>query len=293
MKLKPLFKWTGGKNKMKAKYGDTFFPDSKYDTFIDCFYGAGAVSHWILEKKPDTKFIINDHNSEMVKLYKTLRDYPDEFIDASLKLQEGHLSINTIEDRKAFYNYHKLRHCQEYENLTDIEEAAALYYMLRVNFNGWWKIYNYSNGRYATPPGTMTEKKPFMDVQNLKNTSKFFKEQCTILSGDFENVRPYVTDTSYVYFDPPYRDSTTNYTDDGFNENDQIRLCNFFKECTQKGALSALSNKEIGDGFFETHLGEYNLHKMEVKYSAGRGDTINKVQEILVTNFKNIPNTLF
>ena len=77
-----------------------FFPDSKYDTFIDCFYGAGAVSHWILEKKPDTKFIINDHNSEMVKLYKTLRDYPDEFIDASLKLQEGHLSINTIEDRK-------------------------------------------------------------------------------------------------------------------------------------------------------------------------------------------------
>lgn len=294
--MKPLFKWTGGKNKMKTKYDGLFFPDFEYKRFIDCFYGAGAITHWVQDNcSNDVEFVINDFNTEMVEIYLMLRDNKDDFIDKTIELQKKYLAIDGYEKRKDFYTDLKMKHINEYEEMGRLETAVNLHFMMKINFNGWWKIYNYSNGRYATPPGLLDHKDNFIDIKNLKETSEFFKERCTILSGDFEVVRPFVNDKTWVYFDPPYRDSTTEYTDDGFGEEEQIRLCDFFKECVNKGAVASLSNKEIGDGFFETHLGDFNLHKMDVKYTAGRGITLNKVQEILVSSYepqktKNLEN---
>lgn len=289
MKLKPLFKWTGGKNRMRDKYDGLFLPTRKFSRFIDCFYGAGAVSHWVLDEFPDTEFIINDFNTEMIELYRVLAKQPDDFIDKTVKLEEKFLTIDGTQPRKDFYNELKMAHINDYEQQGELITAVNLHFMMKINFNGWWKIYNYSNGRYATPPGVVDKKKAFIDIENLRNTSEFLREQCIILNGDFEVVRPYVNKDSFVYFDPPYRDSTTEYTDDGFDESDQIRLCNFFKECVNEhGAICSLSNKEIGDGFFEEHLDQYNLHKMGVKYTAGRGTTTNDVQEILVTSYESM-----
>ena len=203
-----------------------------------------------------------------------------------------HKFIKEVKNRKDFYNVLKMKHINEYEEQGRLQTAVNLHFMMKTNFNGWWKIYNYSNGRYATPPGVMEQKKKFIDIQNLKNTANFFKERCTIVNGDFDLVRPYVNEKTWVYFDPPYRDSTTEYTDDGFNEKDQIRLCEFFKECVDKGAFAALSNKEIGDGFFEDNLGDFYLNKMDVKYTAGRGTTLNKVMEILVTSYDATENKI-
>lgn len=287
--LKPLFKWTGGKNRMRQKYEDIFWPDRSFDRFIDCFYGAGAISHWVHERYPNTEFVINDFNSEMVSIYKQLALHPDDFIDMTLRLCEEFNAIEGKENRKSFYNKLKMAHIQDYEKNGELRTGVNLHWMMKNNFNGWWKIYSYSNGRYATPPGVMNDCS--VDVANLKNTAKFLKDQCTILTGDFEGVSPYVSSTSFVYFDPPYRDSTTNYTDDGFNEFDQERLCAFFDKAVNKGAVASLSNKEIGDGFFEKHLGKYNIHKMPVKYTAGRGTTTNDVQEVLVTSYEPVTQT--
>jgi DNA adenine methylase len=271
---------------MKDKYVDIFFPEKKFDTFIDCFFGAGAISHWILDRYPETNFIINDFNTELIQLYRTLATEPEKFIEKTKDIEHEYISQPSDEERKKFYNVLKMRHVNDFSSMSDVDIAAGLFFMLKTNFNGWWKIYGYSNGRYATPPGVMKHTKPFIDYENVKNNAEFLATKCTILNGDFEGVRPHVTDSSFVYFDPPYRDSTTHYTEDGFNDEDQIRLCKFFDECSKKGALAALSNKEIGDGFFESHLGGYSLNKMDVKYTAGRGTTTNSVAEILVTNFK-------
>ena len=35
--MKPLFKWTGGKNRMFDYYAPHFFPTDDFDTFVDSF----------------------------------------------------------------------------------------------------------------------------------------------------------------------------------------------------------------------------------------------------------------
>ena len=220
-------------------------------------------------------------------MYKTLRDESVKVIEECLMHQNIHLSEPDREKRKEYYVKLKDRYCMRDgtpHGFTAAEEAAALLYMLKVNFIGWWKAYNYAHGRYSPPPGLLTQKRDFMDEENLWAHAKFFQYKCEIQNVDFQLVDD-IDDTCFVYLDPPYRDSSTTYTNDGFDEHDQIRLCEYFKECDAIGAKVALSNKEVGDGFFNDHLGKYNLNIFDAKYTAGRGTAVNKVQEILVTNY--------
>jgi DNA adenine methylase len=296
--LKPLFKWTGGKTKMRHLYKNDFFPEQGFNKFIDCFYGGGSISHWVLEKYPNTEFIINDQNTELIQMYEVIRDNYDDFMTEVQLLETQYLKILTpfskqvkynttqqYKDRHVYYNKVKMDYINGQQTLGRIKESAYLYFLMKTSFNGWWKIYSYSKGRYATPAGLLSEKTNFIDPILVKQHSEFFKNKCTILNGDFEIVKPYIDENTYVYFDPPYRDSSTAYTTQGFNDAEQIRLCNFFKYIDSIGAKTSLSNKEIGDGFFYLHLGQFDIKIYNVLYTAGRGVTTNKVQECLVRNF--------
>ena len=269
---------------MKNKYGYNFYPETDFKIFVDAFYGGGAVTHWVADKYPNVEFVINDQNTELVNLYKTLRDEPESFYDVVSQLEFDYL-LTDAEDkvaRKAYYNRIKMQYI-EAKNF----DAAMLYFLMKTSFNGWWKVYNYSNGRYSTPPGTVHHTKPFIDFDLLKETSKFFNERVLQINNfDFQRHAEFADSDTYYYFDPPYRDSTTVYTDDGFDDTDQIRLCDFMQYCDMHGAAVSMSNKDVGDGFWEHHLGNMEILEYDVKYTAGRGTTVNEVKEVLIRNFK-------
>ena len=84
---KPLFKWTGGKTKMRQLYEPYFWPERTFTRFIDAFYGGGSMSHWVLERYPDTEFVINDQNRELVQMYEVIRDHPDDFLTECQRLE--------------------------------------------------------------------------------------------------------------------------------------------------------------------------------------------------------------
>lgn len=70
-----------------------------------------------------------------------------------------------------------------------------------------------------------------------------------ITHGDFANVEQYVDDSTFVYLDPPYRplnntSSFTSYSSNGFDDNEQIRLANFFDILNEKRAKLMLSNSD-------------------------------------------------
>ena len=56
--------------------------------------------------------------------------------------------------------------------------------------------------------------------------------------------------------------------------------------CDMHGAAVSMSNKDIGDGFWEHQLGNMEILEYDVKYTAGRGTTVNEVKEVLIRNFK-------
>ena len=96
---------------------------------------------------------------------------------------------------------------------------------------------------------------------------------------------------SFIYMDPPYRplnktSSFTNYSKEGFDDNDQIRLAKYYNKIDKKGAYLMLSNSSTPDGFFEKLYKNYNIqtvlaNRMINCNANGRG----KINELIITNY--------
>ena len=68
--MKPLFMWAGGKNKMLAKYEkEGCLPDS-FTSYIEPFFGGGAMFIWAYKKNPKANFFINDINPHIMEIYR-------------------------------------------------------------------------------------------------------------------------------------------------------------------------------------------------------------------------------
>lgn len=278
---KPLFKWTGGKGRLLQKYTDLdFFPDSsEFDTFVDLFAGGGAVTCWVADKYPDKKLIFNDLNIEMMNLYMQIRDNWKEFSDHYKRVSE--VFLNTSQDkRKALYNCYKKRYAWNYKWLSEAEIAANLLVMLKTNFNGIWQGYIMYGGRYSTPPGHINYKESLF---NISNVEQFRDVLCraTLYNRSFEEVP--IPENSWVFADPPYRDTKKMYSDQ-FDDELQVKLANFL---TTKDCLYAESNKEIGDGFWQELFPTENINFLDHKYTCGHGGAVNPVTEVLIKNYNN------
>ena len=127
------------------------------------------------------------------------------------------------------------------------------------------------------------------DVSTLLKTTE-------ILVGDFTQCREFVDDTTFVYFDPPYRPLNsssffTSYSKNGFYDKDQVRLKEFFKELDGVGAKIMLSNSDPknekpDDSFFDDLYSDYYIERVPAKRminsnGAGRGN----INELIITNY--------
>lgn len=91
--MKPIIKYRGGKSK-EIKYFEKYIP-KEYNTYIEPFFGGGAVFFYLEPKKS----IINDINKPLMSFYK----------DLSLNYQEIKNELKNLEEiyainRKDFEN---------------------------------------------------------------------------------------------------------------------------------------------------------------------------------------------
>ena len=277
--VKPLFKWTGGKGRLLQKYTDlNFFPDpSQFDTFVDLFFGAGAVSCWVADKYPDKNLIINDLNSEMMLINMQMRNNWKEFRDHYLRISE--VFLNTPQDRrKALYNCYKKRYAWNYQWLSEAELAANLLVMMKTNFNGIWQSYIMYGRRYSTPPGHINYKSSIFDINKVEQFRDMLC-RATVYNRSFEDVP--IPPNSWVFADPPYRDTKKMYSDQ-FTDELQSELAAHLQS---QDCLYAESNKEIGDGFWSSHFTDAQIHFLDHKYTCGHGAAVNPVTEVLIKNY--------
>lgn len=280
---RPLFKWSGGKQKLLARYENlNFFPDpSKFDTFVDLFFGAGAVTLWVAERYPDKKIIINDYNTELTTMYRHMRDDWDEFVYYYQRTYNTFLGT-PIDRRKALYNCYKKRYCWRYEQMNPIEVSANLLTMMKVNFNGIWLTYKKYGRRYSTAPGHINYKPTVFDVSEVEKFRDVL-QRCTLINKSFEEVE--IPKNSWVYADPPYRETCDTQYAGTFNDEKQILLADILKRVERENGIYCTSNKDLGDGFFEDLFPIENIHKVPNKFTCGHGGAINEVTEVLIKNY--------
>lgn len=275
-KLKPFTKWVGGKRQLIPTLIEIL--PSNFKTYYEPFVGGGALFFELAPKKA----VINDNNEELILAYKVIQSNVDDLI--------AELRKHRDKNSKDYYlNLRSADRDGRIEQMSDVERAARILYMLRVDFNGLYRVN--SKNQFNVPYGSYKNPK-ILDEDNLRNISSYLNNNhVKILNGDFEDAVKTAKEGDLVYFDPPYvplskTENFTSYTSNGFVYDEQIRLRNLFQSLDERGVFVMLSNSSA-----ELVYDLYNpISKNIIEVGATRMINSNaqkrgKVNELIITNF--------
>ena len=281
--MKPLFIWAGGKNKMLKHY-KPFMPKT-VSTYAEPFFGGGAMFIHVVQNYDPKNLIINDINQDIVRIYKTIKDDCETFIQLMDEMSKEYLPL-TKAKRKDYYYSLRHKHAYEYVFWDSTKEAAVLYFLMKTGFNGIYQLNINTNNRYGTPSGLLNQKEQVYDVEVVEWWNKHL-QKATILSGQWSDALSYLEDkpNDFVFLDPPYRGSFTSYGQE-FTDSDQNKLVDYV--ISQKESTVFLCNRDIDDGFYDNR--NLIMNKFPVTYTAGRrkktdeGFEAKPATEILIRN---------
>jgi len=293
--MKPLYIWAGGKNKMIPKYQlNPGIPISGYDTFVEPFFGGGAMMIHIYKNNPMIKkFVMNDINSEIIGLYTSIKNDVGNFIKRMDKLQTNYLPLSK-EDRKKFYYNLRKEYTTNWTQWNSTDESATLYFLMKTGFNGIWQTTKESKGRFATPSGLLNQTTQCYDKDNVLEWNVFL-QKVDIHCGDWSSCVNQIEGNAFYFMDPPYRDSFTQYGQ-VFNDAAHISLIDFCKQADLNGHFVFYCNRDADDTFYTDNQGQLSLSYYDVTYTAGRrkqnksedgnitSQTAKKAREILMYN---------
>lgn len=276
-----LFMWAGGKSRMIPHYEPLLDGRLRTLPYVEPFAGGAAMfQHLSQGAHPDA--ILSDVNLEIIDLYRLVKDDPD-FLISKMKGYEARWMPLEVADRKKLY--YELR--QKYwDTPTGPEATALLYFLMKTGFNGIWQTCKASKGRYGTPVGLANQKTAVFSpevIQDWQARLAHTQIRCATYA-EIDVARP-----SFVFCDPPYRDSFTSYGAE-FGDDAQIALIEWCRKQNQDTSSTVwLCNRDAGDGFFEKHAPDAQMHRFPITYTAGRrrktedGFEAKKAVELLLT----------
>ena len=232
--LSPILKWVGGKRQLLSEIIPLI--DESCDNYVEPFIGGGAVLFRLQPKKA----IINDYNTELINVYRTVRDDPDGLV-ALLKEHEKYNSSDY------YYEVRALDRTPDFDKMSNLEKAARIIYLNKTCYNGLYRVN--SLGQFNSPYGRYKNPNIVNEVV-LRAISKYLnRNEISIRSGDYKDVLNDIEKNSFVYLDPPYipissSSSFTGYTEGGFGYDKQVELKEECDKLNSKGVHFLQSNSD-------------------------------------------------
>lgn len=294
-KVRPFLKWAGGKGQLLSEIKKYYpFESEKIGKYAEPFVGGGAVLFDILSKYDLKAVYISDINAELINAYRVIRDNIDALISALAGMQNEFITMDAA-NRKVYYLARRERFNDLKVNgdkTVNSEKAALLIFLNKTCFNGLFRVNK--KGLFNVPMGSY--KNPLIcDEDNLRAVSEKLRK-VTIVCGDYRESADFIDQDTFVYFDPPYRPITdtanfTAYTENLFNDEEQIELAEFVNNMHRKGAKIVISNSDpkntdAEDNFFDNIYSAHKIKRVEATRmincnSAARG----KIKELIISNF--------
>jgi DNA adenine methylase len=271
--VRPFVKWAGGKRQILPEILQSI--PHKFNKYFEPFVGGGALFFELQPKEA----VINDLNSELINLYKVIKNNPKELID-ELKLYQ-----NTSD---YFYKIRELDRNPNFDKLSEIKKASRILYLNKTCYNGLFRVN--SQGQFNVPFGNYKQPNIINDIVIMAVSNYLNSANLLMLSGDFEESLKKAKKNDFVYLDPPYDpvseiSSFTGYTLNGFGKDEQKRLKNVCDRLNEKGVKFLLSNSYT-DFINELYKKEYNINIISASRSINSiGDKRGKISEVLIRNY--------
>ena len=301
LRAKPFLKWAGGKRQLLAQLEVHFPPqlhNGEISRYAEPFVGSGALFFEVYQNYPIQECLLADVNPELILVYKTIQQDVNGLIDRLGEIEMHYLELDP-DQRKDFYyqiraGYNLQRETFQYQEFDSewILRAAYMLFLNRTGYNGLFRLN--SKGEFNVPYGRY--KKPrILDAENLRRVAALL-HGVSIQYGDFGDTADFVNERTLVYFDPPYRplSSTahfTSYSKERFDDQQQLRLADFYRQLDAEGAKLMLSNSDPHnvdpqDDFFDRAYRGFRIERLKARRNINRdADKRGQISELLVLNY--------
>ena len=276
--MKPVIKWVGGKTQLLKELKEIIIPALKEDSYYYEPFCGGAALALDLEHK---NTILNDLNSELINMYKVIRDNSEELIAELKCFQNSH-------NAEFYYHIRNLDRTDALSKMNAIVKAARTIYLNKTCFNGLYRVN--SKGQFNSPIGrTSSGKTPDIVQEDLiREMSKFLKT-VQFHNGDYKDCLVTAKAEDVVFFDPPYdqdesisSEGFVGYQKEGWTRKDLEELKIVCDELSIKGVKVVLTNNDTE--FVRKLFTGYNFREVEVKRSINRDGNKRKGKELIIYN---------
>lgn len=274
--MKPVIKWVGGKGSVLPLFEDLIKPYLKENnTFYEPFAGGLAVSLALQHKNT----VVNDLNSELINMYKVIRDNPEALLEVLKIYQKNH-------SQEQYYYVRDLDRKPDFDSISDVGKAARTIYLNKTCFNGLYRVN--SKGYFNSPIGrTSSGKTPDIVQEELIREMSQYLKTVQFHNGDYKKCLTTAKAGDVIYLDPPY-DQDESISTDGFvgyqkegwtreNLRELKRLCD---ELIFRGCKVIISNNDTE--FVRKLFTGYKFREIEVKRSINRDGNKRKGKELVI-----------
>ena len=273
--LSPILKWVGGKRQLLSEIIPLI--DESCDNYVEPFIGGGAVLFRLQPKKA----IINDYNTELINVYRTVRDD----LDGLVALLKEHEKYNSSD---YYYEVRALDRTPDFDKMSNLEKAARIIYLNKTCYNGLYRVN--SLGQFKSPYGRYKNPNIVNEVV-LRAISKYLnRNEISIRSGDYKDVLNDIEKNSFVYLDPPYMpisssSSFTGYTEGGFGYDKQVELKEECDKLNSKGVHFLQSNSDCEE--IRELYKDYRIKVVKAKRAINSdAKKRGQINEVLIYNAK-------
>lgn len=254
-KAKSFLAWVGGKSRLT----DVIIPlIPEHHCYCEVFAGAS----WMLFRKEPSKVeIINDINSDLVTLYRVVKNHLEEFIK-TLKW--------ILVARDEFDRFMQTSP----EVLTDIQRAARFFYIAKTGFGA--RISSPTFGISATQPSRFN----LLRIEEELSDAHIRLHRVYVENRQYKQViERFDKEDTFFYVDPPYFGCEDIYGKGLFGKQDFTTLRDQLAGVKGKFIMSINNAPEIRELFKDFHIREVGT-----KYTLSSKGT-KSVTELLISNF--------
>ncbi len=285
--VKPVLKWVGGKRELVPEIRN-YYKHLSPENYVEPFFGGGSVYFDVLKvfgSQLSSNSIINDINTDLIGLYRNIKQHPSEIIYHCKELEKDYYKYGYYHIRGRFNGIDNDKN--PVERYDGIERSSALILLNKTCFNGLYRtnmsgLFNVPEGRYKNPR--------IVDEENLFELSSVLPKVQNIRNINFNEITD-IEEGDLCYFDPPYHpiSTTSSFTDysGSFKAEEQIKLMNYFKSLDEKGVFVIESNSACD--FIKELYSEFKIVEVQCSRNINsKSEKRGKINEYLI-----LGNTLY
>jgi DNA adenine methylase len=297
----PILKWAGSKLKLASNIVNKF-PVSIKGNYLEPFLGGCSILLEFLNRLEantinlNGKIYVNDSNVILIKFYQLIQETPDIFFEKidcyikmyndakNIKYNKKVIDIKTITENEAQFHgketlYYFYRKKYNKLDIINVDKLILFFFLNRTCFRG---LHRTGVNGFNVPFGNYTiDNMKFYDKENVLKFHVLLNKYDVIFEHkDFTEFLKDTNSNDFIYLDPPYYGTFSNYNVDDFTHNFHLNLNSLITKTIKCKFIMSNSNCEFNCEKYSN----YKIEIINVKYKINSKNPQKKETELVIIN---------